>query len=125
MKLLFSFILFCVFSFVSTAQTADNTAKLKALQDKKADYHKRTEGESDGFRIKIYFGSDRVKAMEVKSKFLGKFNDYGAYDEYQQPNFVILVGDFKTKPEAYGFLKEIQADFPNAFIVKDKIKLSY
>lgn len=125
MKLLFSFILFCVFSFVSTAQTADNTAKLKALQDKKADYHKRTEGESDGFRIKIYFGSDRVKAMEVKSKFLGKFNDYRAYDEYQQPNFVILVGDFKTKPEAYGFLKEIQADFPNAFIVKDKIKLSY
>jgi hypothetical protein len=125
MKLLFSFILFCVYSFVSTAQTADNTAKLKALQDKKADYHKRTEGESDGFRIKIYFGSDRVKAMEVKSKFLGKFNDYGAYDEYQQPNFVILVGDFKTKPEAYGFLKEIQADFPNAFIVKDKIKLSY
>lgn len=125
MKLLFSFILFCVFSFVSTAQTADNSAKLKALQDKKADYHKRTEGESDGFRIKIYFGSDRVKAMEVKSKFLGKFNDYGAYDEYQQPNFVILVGDFKTKPEAYGFLKEIQADFPNAFIVKDKIKLSY
>lgn len=125
MKLLFSFILFCVFSFVSTAQTADNTAKLKALQDKKADYHKRTEGVSDGFRIKIHFGSDRVKAMEVKSKFLSKYNNYGAYDEYQQPNFVILVGDFKTKPEAYGFLKEIQADFPNAFIVKAKIKPSF
>lgn len=125
MKLLFSLMFFCVFSFVSTAQTADNTAKLKALQDKKADYHKRTEGKSDGYRIKIHFGSDRVKAMEVKSKFLSKFSDYGAYDEYQQPNFVILVGDFKTKPEAYGFLKEIQADFPNAFIVKDKIKPSY
>jgi len=125
MKLLFLFILFCAFSFALKAQTADNTVKLKALQDKKADYHKRTEGVSDGFRIKIHFGSDRVKAMEVKSKFLSKFNDYGAYDEYQQPNFVILVGDFKTKPEAYGFLKEIQADFPNAFIVKDKIKPSY
>lgn len=125
MKVLFSFILFCVFSFAATAQSADNTAKLKALQDKKADYHKRTEGVSDGFRIKIHFGADRVKAMEVKSKFLSKYNDYGAYDEYQQPNFVILVGDFKTKPEAYGFLKEIQGDFPNAFIVKDKIKPSY
>ena len=82
MKLLFSFILFCVFSFVSTAQTADNSAKLKALQDKKADYHKRTEGVSDGFRIKIHFGSDRVKAMEVKSKFLSKYKIKLQFDCY-------------------------------------------
>lgn len=124
MKFIIALILFFSFSLLSNAQSADNGAKLKALQDKKADFHKRTEGESDGFRIKIHFGTDRAKAMEIKSKFLSKYNDYSAYDEYQQPNFVILVGNFKTKPEAYGFLKEIQGDFPNAFIVKDKIKLA-
>jgi len=124
MKFTIALILFLSFSLLSKAQSADNTVKLKALQDKKADFHKRTEGESDGFRIKIHFGTDRAKAMETKSKFLSKYSDYSAYDEYQQPNFVILVGNFKTKPEAYGFLKEIQGDFPNAFIVKDKIKLA-
>jgi len=124
MKFIVALALFLLFPLLFKGQTADNTAKLKVLQDKKADFHKRTEGESDGFRIKIHFGTDRAKAMETKSKFLSKYNDYSAYDEYQQPNFVILVGNFRTKPEAYGFLKEIQADFPNAFIVKDKIKLA-
>jgi hypothetical protein len=97
-------------------------AKLKNLQEKKADYHKSTDGEYDGYRIKIHFGPDRAKAMEIKSKFLSKYSEYGAYDEYQVPNFVIVVGDFRTKPDAYGFLKKVQLDFPNAFIIKDKIK---
>ncbi|MDP2386481.1 MAG: SPOR domain-containing protein [Bacteroidota bacterium] len=122
MKLVLS-ILFLMFSIVGYTQTpAQDEAKLKALQEKKVDFHKRTEGEQDGYRIKIHFGSDRAKAMEIKSKFLAKYSEYGAYDEYQQPNFVIVVGNFKNKPEAYGFFKTIQPDFPNAFIVKDKIK---
>jgi hypothetical protein len=33
------------------------------------------------------------------------------------------VGDFKTKLEAYQYLKKIQTDYPNAFIVKDKVRL--
>lgn len=123
MKFLYLILFSCLFATNLFSQTnTDNTTKLKALQEKKIDYHKRTDGKYDGYRIKIHFGVDRVKAMEVKAKFLSKYNDYGAYDEYQQPNFVVIVGDFKTKPEAYGFLKTIQADFPNAFIIKDKIK---
>jgi hypothetical protein len=122
-KLFFSFLI-VFFSFVGMAQTSISAddPKFKLLLDKKAEYHRKTDGEYDGYRLKIHFGSDRSKAMEVKSRFLGKYSDFGAYDEYQQPNFVIVVGDFKTKPDAYGFLKQIQGDFPNAFIIKDKIK---
>ncbi len=102
MKLILG-IVFLVISVIGYAQTsAQDELKLKALQEKKADFHKRTEGEQEGYRIKIHFGSDRAKAMEIKSKFLTKYSEYGAYDEYQQPNFVIVVGNFKTKPEAYG-----------------------
>jgi hypothetical protein len=117
-----------VFAFLcfakSHAQITDpvTETQLKKLQEKKADYHKNTGGEYDGYRIKIHFGPDKAKALEVKSRFLSKYSDYGAYDEYQVPNFVIVVGDFKTKPDAYGFLKKVQIDFPNAFIIKDKIK---
>ena len=45
-----------------------------------------------------------------------------SYEEYQQPNFVINVGDFKTKLEAFELLKRIQAEFPYAFIVKSKVR---
>ncbi|MCD6067842.1 MAG: sporulation related protein [Bacteroidetes bacterium] len=112
-------ILFCA---KTHAQSDPVDIQLKKLQEKKADYHKSTDGEYDGYRIKIHSGPDRSKAMEIKSKFLSKYGDYGAYDEYQVPSFVIVVGDFKSKPDAYGFLKKIQYDFPSAFIIRDRIK---
>lgn len=96
--------------------------KVRALQEKKEEFHKRTNGESDGYRVKIHFGSDKTKAREVQTKFSTKYNEISTYEEYQQPNFVINVGDFKTKLEAYELIKKIKEDFPYAFIVKSKIR---
>ncbi len=76
-----------------------------------------------GYRIQIYFGSDRTKANEVKTDFLQLFPNKGAYLIYQQPNFKIRVGDHKTRLEAMKFLKEIQSLYSAAFIVKDEVKL--
>lgn len=117
------FVILC-FALSGKAQVllSDNDAKVKLWQDKKSEYYRKTDGKYDGYRIKIHFGSDKTKAREVKSKFLSKFPDIYAYEEYQQPNFVILVGDYRSKPEAYGEFKKIQIEFPNAFIVKDKIR---
>ena len=96
--------------------------KVKALQEKKAEYHKRTNGESDGYRVKIHFSADRSKAEEVKAKFDNKHPDLSTVIDYQQPNFVVVVGDYKTKLEAYESLKKLKEDYPYAFIVKSKIK---
>lgn len=96
--------------------------KVRALQEKKAEFHRRSNGESDGYRIKIHFSADKTKAREVQSKFNSKFSDVPSYEEYQQPNFVINVGDFKTKLEAFELLKRIQVEFPYAFIVKSKVR---
>jgi hypothetical protein len=103
----------------SSIQTA---IKVRALQDKKAEYHRKTNGESDGYRVKIHFSADKSKAREIQAKFISKYPDTPSYEEYQQPNFVINVGDFKTKLEAYELLKRIKEDFPYAFIVKSKIR---
>ena len=96
--------------------------KVKALQEKKAEYHRHTNGECDGYRVKIHFSADRNKRNEVKARFSSIYSDVPAYEDYQQPNFVLNVGDFKTKLEAYELLKKIQADFPYAFIVKSKVR---
>ncbi|MEO6302832.1 MAG: SPOR domain-containing protein [Bacteroidia bacterium] len=96
--------------------------KVKQLIDKKAEYNRLTNSEVDGYRIKIHFGADRDVAKNTRSKFSAKFSDYNTYEEYQQPNFVVLVGDFKTKLEAFESWKKIQAEFPNSFIVKGKIR---
>lgn len=96
--------------------------KVKQLIDKKAEYNRLTNGEMDGYRIKIHFGGDRENAKTVRNKFSAKYNEYSTSEEYQQPNFVVLIGDFKSKLEAFEALKKIQADFPNSFIVKGRIR---
>ena len=104
------------------SNSIQTSLKVRALQEKKAEYHKRTNGESDGYRIKIHFSADKTKAREVQSKFSSKHNDIATYEEYQQPNFVIIVGDFKTKLEATELLKKIKDDYPYAFIVKSRVR---
>ncbi|MBC7694858.1 MAG: hypothetical protein H7141_05350 [Burkholderiales bacterium] len=106
------------------SNSIQTSLKVRALQEKKAEYHRRTNGESDGYRVKIHFSSDKTKAWEVQSKFLAnaKYNGVSAYEDYQIPNFVIVVGDCKTKLEATELLKKIKDDYPYAFIVKSKVR---
>jgi hypothetical protein len=113
-----------VFTMVLGHVRAQNSTQQKVDQliEKKAEYHKLTNGEMDGYRIKIHFGIDQEVAKNIRSKFSAKFNDFSTDVQYQQPNFVVLVGDFKTKLEAFEALKKIQVEFANAFIVKGKIR---
>lgn len=95
--------------------------KVKQLIEKKAAYNRLNNGEYDGYRVKIHFGADKTRAREIKAKFIAKFSEYIAYEDYDQPNFIITIGDFRTKLEAYEAKKKIEADFPG-FIVKSKIR---
>ncbi|MFM7079889.1 MAG: SPOR domain-containing protein [Bacteroidota bacterium] len=76
-----------------------------------------------GYRVQIFFGDKREDANLVKSDFLKVYPNVGAYLVYQQPNFKIRVGDFKTRLLATEFLNEIQGKFPMAFLVQDDVKL--
>ncbi len=110
-------------------QTNTDTGKITFVQDRKIDelLVKHIEINSKtrikGYRVKIHFGADKNKAKEIKAKFMSQFPAVAAYEKYDQPNFNIRVGDFRTKLEAYKFLKEIQSEFPAAFIVQDEIEL--
>jgi hypothetical protein len=83
----------------------------------------KTKNSMPGYRIQIFFGDKRDDANLVKSDFLKVYPNVGAYLVYQQPNFKIRVGDFKTRLLATEFLNEIQGKFPMAFLVQDEVKL--
>lgn len=76
-----------------------------------------------GYRIQLYYGSDRQEAILLKADFLRKFPETSVYLIYQQPNFKVRTGDFKTKFEADRFFKTIKDDYPACFIVPDNISL--
>lgn len=122
-KILLSLVLVLLHVFVCAQAINPKLDKsFQLLLQKKSAYHKQTNGAYDGYRIKIHFGPDKEKARESKTKFMNDFPSINAYEEYQQPNFVIVVGDFRTRLEAYEGLKKIESSFPGAFIIKDKIR---
>jgi len=122
---------FIVFSnqFLAAQKINSDTGKVQLVQEYKIKelVNKHIEVNSKapikGYRIKIHFGSDKNKAKEIKAKFIYKFPDISAYEKYDQPNFNIRVGDYRTKLEAYKALKEIQLDFPSSFLVQDEIEM--
>jgi len=77
-----------------------------------------------GFRINIFFQSgnnSKTNANQAKTNFITKYPDVEAYVVFDEPNFKVKVGDFRTRMEARGFVEKIKADFPDAFVIKDNI----
>jgi sporulation related protein len=116
------FILFFAAGMRAQENQTQTQLKVKQAVEKKAEYHRLTGGQQEGYRIKLHFGVDRDKAEATRAKFSARFAEYNADVDYQQPNWVVLAGDFKTKLEAFESLKKIQGEFPNSFIVKGKIR---
>lgn len=77
----------------------------------------------NGYRVQIHFGGERKKAEKIRTEFLQHYPEVSAYELYQQPNFKVRVGDFRTRLEAQNFLKQLAGEFPSAFIVTDDINL--
>jgi hypothetical protein len=76
-----------------------------------------------GFRVQIFSSGQRIPANETRSNFMRKYEGIPAYMLYHQPNFKIRIGDCRTRLEALKLLSQVQKDYPNAFVVKDEVKL--
>jgi hypothetical protein len=122
------FLIGCISSQAFAQQSTNDSSEVEIIQEYKikelVDKHIEINSKAPikGYRVKIHFGTDKNQAKDVKGAFISKFPDVPAYEKYDQPNFNIRVGDFRTKLEAYSFLKKIQPDFPAAFIVQDEIE---
>ena len=91
--------------------------KLQVEQGKK-------NGTLSGYRLQIYFGSGEkahAQATKIKTDFLSSNPGVKAYLLFKSPDFIVRVGDFRTKSEALKLGKSLTYQYPNAFIVADEI----
>lgn len=128
-RILFLFFLVFLGNLPLGAQTASDSIqkgvnadpRLQTLVSKHEEVN--ANGKEKGYRVQIYFGADKAKANEMKAKFLARYSsDINAYEVYDVPNFKIRVGDFRSRMDAYRFLKKIRSEFPSAFIVESEIE---
>jgi hypothetical protein len=92
-----------------------NMVNLHVLQQQKINGIK-------GYRICIYLNSGQEankKADLERARFISKFEDVKSYKKFEYPYFKVYVGDFRTKSEAWGFIKKMENDYPDAFIRED------
>ncbi|MCY1721474.1 SPOR domain-containing protein [Prolixibacteraceae bacterium Z1-6] len=85
--------------------------------------NKKREG-IDGFRVEIFFSSKldaKEESLAIKAEFLSEYPNHAVHIKFVAPNFRVRVGDFRTKNEAWRLYKQIQHNYPAAFIVPDVI----
>ncbi|MCB9015952.1 MAG: SPOR domain-containing protein [Lentimicrobiaceae bacterium] len=78
----------------------------------------------EGWRVQIFFDSganSKRRASDVLNRFSSVYPDTQAYLSFKEPYYRVRVGDFRSRLEAEGFKKTIQAEYPNAFATSDMI----
>ncbi len=128
----YMFIKKIIFLVLLLAATKFSSAQVTVVADPAIDLlvakHVRINEEGKGFpgfRVQIFSDSGngaRERANEKRSAFVSKYPDVPAYLDFNNPNFIVRVGDFRTKLEARKFLNTVAVDFPYSFVRKDMIQ---
>jgi len=77
-----------------------------------------------GYRIQILMasGNDALDITEeAKTIFLEKYPDIPAYLTFDEPDYRVRVGDFRTRLDAERFLDEISRKYRGAWVIQDYI----
>jgi hypothetical protein len=77
-----------------------------------------------GYRIAIYMGSGQEAnkaADQSRTRFISRYEEVKSYKKFEYPYFKVYVGDFRIKSDALRFLKQIENEYPDAFIREDMI----
>jgi hypothetical protein len=132
---------FCLLFLTSYQQLIsqqDNQGYLRIVQDPRIDslmllnrqlnsrLGESSDGFLDGYRIQIFMesGNDAVERAQLLIEgFNEDFPLLDAYLTYRQPYYRIRVGDFRTRLEAEGYLRQLSRKYNQAFVIKDKIRM--
>lgn len=88
----------------------------------------RAKLKNTGYRIQIYSNSGpaaKEAAVKQQSEFLKLHEKTPSYTKWSYPNWVVRVGDFRTKLEALEMHLAIRELYPASFIISDEIVVKY
>ncbi len=120
LKYLPLFLWLCCFGGKAQNVVINSDPLLDSLVQQNIEANKQSEG-IPGYRVQIYFGSERKGAQDARQKFMQAYPETEAYLLYQQPYFKVRVGDFRDRFEAQAMYKKLLHEFDKVFIVPDRI----
>ncbi|TDS14911.1 SPOR domain-containing protein [Sphingobacterium paludis] len=97
------------------------TARMVSLGSKVVDKKNAKRVKVRGFRVQIFSGSSRNEAYAVQSRFQNAYKDMGSYVTYNEPNYRVKVGDFRSRAEATNFMRVLRSQYSNVFVFTEDI----
>jgi len=98
-------------------------SRVDTILKRHIEYNQQLEG-IDGYRIHIFFDAGNQslsRANQAAARYQMLYPTDTAYVSFSEPYYRVRVGDFRTRLDADGYLQKIIKDYPNAFVIKDKI----
>jgi hypothetical protein len=77
----------------------------------------------DGFRVQIFSGGNRKDAYDTQARFKTTHTDIHTYIIYNEPNYKVRAGDFRTHLEAEKLMQELKGNYSNLFIIDEKVNI--
>ena len=125
---------FFIALFFTVSANAQTRGKVEVIKDPRIDTlaARRTElnkavgvdaTTANGYRIQIFTGPNRKEAYNAQAKFQEEFPDVRTYIIYNEPNFKVRAGDFRTRMEAEKMEEELKKWFTGMFVITEKINL--
>jgi hypothetical protein len=125
------FLLFLAAAVPAVAQQTDSgyvnvhaDPRIAAIVSKPANANRAFIGKVRGFRVQIYNGNDRKKASQIKLDFMKMFPGIRSYLVYNNPQFRIRVGDFRSRKEALDLYNKLSARFNPSMVVPDVVNIN-
>ncbi|KGE14695.1 SPOR domain-containing protein [Sphingobacterium deserti] len=97
------------------------TARMVSLGSKVVDKKNAKRVKVRGFRVQIFSGASRNEAYVVQSRFQNAYKDIGSYVTYNEPNYRVKVGDFRSRAEATNFMRVLRSQYSNVFVFTEEI----
>jgi hypothetical protein len=124
-SLLFLAFSFCILSFASAQNsrlTITGDVAVNAMVERHIEFNNRVKT-IPGYRVQIasFSGANsKNSAFSLRDRFMYDYPSVQAYIVFEEPNFKVKVGDFRTRLEAFAFLQIIK-DVYKGYIIKDNI----
>ncbi|MBQ9548867.1 MAG: SPOR domain-containing protein [Bacteroidales bacterium] len=101
-----------------------NVSQPAALRSALSDrIESNARGQMQGYRIRIFFNNNQTARGDSEAalyRFKVHHPGVAAYRSFANPYFKVTVGDYRSKSEALEALGPIKAEFPTAFIVRER-----
>ena len=109
---------------IDSTQVIERDVRLDSLVMKHIRVNRVKDG-FNGYRVQLFSGSGteaRLQANNLRAEFISIHPNTPAYLIYQEPNFKVRLGDFRTELEAIRLQRELSYQYPGAFVVRDLVK---